>query len=143
MASKSPTLDRTVSSSSTESVILAKLIARNFLSLPFIARDLNVARQNLQKMVKMRGGEPAKGADAHFLKQGEAERKLSVEQEKATAQKVTPEKSDLDIGIMGNLLGGKKGKTGKVSFGKKIIKDRKSTRLNSSHTDISRMPSSA
>ena len=34
---------------------------------------------------------------------------------------------------------------GKLDFteGKKFILDRKSTRLNSSHTDISRMPSSA
>jgi putative chitinase len=98
MASKSPTIDRTVSSTSSESVILAKLIAKSFLSLPFIARDLNVARQNLQKMVKMRGGEPARGADAHFLKQGEAERKLSVEQQKGTAQKVTPEKGEIGLG---------------------------------------------
>jgi hypothetical protein len=127
MASKSPTIDRTVSSSSSESVILAKLIARSFLSLPFIARDLNVARQNLQKMVKMRGGEPAKGADTHFLKQGEAERKLSVEQERATAQKVTPEKKDTATDIMGNILGAGKGKKGgKVSFGKKILNSFKS-----------------
>ena len=98
MASKSPTIDRTVSSTSSESVILAKLIAKSFLSLPFIARDLNVARQNLQKMVKMRGGESAKGADAQFLKQGEAERKLSVEQQKGTAQKVTPEKGEIGLG---------------------------------------------
>lgn len=127
MASKSPTIDRTVSSSSSESVILAKLIARSFLSLPFIARDLNVARQNIQKMVKMRGGEPAKGADAHFLKQGEAERKLAVDQEKATAQKVTPEKADNTTDIMGNVLGGGKGKAGgKVSFGKKILNGFKS-----------------
>lgn len=127
MASKSPTIDRTVSSSSSESVILAKLIARSFLSLPFIARDLNVARQNIQKMVKMRGGEPAKGADAHFLKQGEAERKLAVDQEKATAQKVTPEKADNTTDIMGNVLGGGKGKAGgKISFGKKILNGFKS-----------------
>jgi len=111
MASKSPTIDRTVSSSPSESVILAKVIARSFLSLPFIARDLNVARQNLQKMVKMRGGEASKGADAHFLKEGEAERKLAVEQEKATAKKVTPVKKEEEgTGLFG--------KTGKKMFDK-------------------------
>ena len=31
----------------------------------------------------------------------------------------------------------------KVAFAEKLIADRKSTRLNSSHTTISRMPSSA
>ena len=116
MANKSPTIDRTVSSSSSESVILAKIIARNFLSLPFIARDLNVARQNLQKMVKMRGGEAAKGADAQFLKQGEAERKLSVEQEKATAKKVTPVKEEEGTGLFGKA-------------GKKVFDKSKSTKV--------------
>ena len=38
-----------------------------------------------------------------------------------SAKKVTPEKSESDAGIMGNLIGGKKAKAGKVSFGKKII----------------------
>jgi putative chitinase len=130
MASKSPTIDRTVSSSPSESVILAKIIARSFLSLPFIARDLNVARQNLQKMVKMRGGEASKGADTHFLKEGEAERKLAVEQEKGTAKKVTPVKKEEE----GTGLFGKAGKKvfdkfkstkagGKVvSIGEKLLK---------------------
>jgi putative chitinase len=111
MASKSPTIDRTVSSSPSESVILAKIIARSFLSLPYIARDLNVARQNLQKMVKMRGGEASKGADTHFLKAGEAEKKLAVEQERGTAKKVTPVKKEEEgTGLFG--------KTGKKVFDK-------------------------
>ena len=58
---------------------LLKIIGKNFMSLPGFARDLNVARQNIQKLVKLEGGEPAKGADAHFLKEGEREKKLEVE----------------------------------------------------------------
>ena len=58
---------------------LLKIIGKNFMSLPGFARDLNVARQNIQKLVKLEGGEPAKGADAHFLKEGEREKKLEVD----------------------------------------------------------------
>ena len=58
---------------------LLKIIGKNFMSLPGFARDLNVARQNIQKLVKLEGGEPAKGADAHFLREGEREKKLEVE----------------------------------------------------------------
>jgi hypothetical protein len=58
---------------------LLKIIGKNFMSLPGFARDLNVARQNIQKLVKLEGGEPARGADAQFLKEGERAKKLEVE----------------------------------------------------------------
>lgn len=66
---------------------LLKIVGKNFISLPGFARDLNVARQNIQKLVKLEGGEPAKGADAQFLKEGERAKKLDVEVEKDTAKK--------------------------------------------------------
>jgi hypothetical protein len=56
-----------------------KIIAKNFMTLPGIARDLNVTRQNMQKLVELEGGKPAKGADAFFLKEKERETKLEVE----------------------------------------------------------------
>lgn len=59
--------------------LLLKVIGKNFMSMAGIARDLNVARQATQKLVKVEGGEPAKGADAHFLKSAEREKKLEVE----------------------------------------------------------------
>ena len=58
---------------------LLKVIGKNFMSLPGLARDLNVARQNFQALVKLEGGKPAKGADAQFLKEGERAKKLEVE----------------------------------------------------------------
>jgi hypothetical protein len=58
---------------------LMKVIGKNFMSLPGLARDLNVARQNFQALVKLEGGKPAKGADAQFLKEGERAKKLEVE----------------------------------------------------------------
>jgi putative chitinase len=58
---------------------LLKIIGKNFMSLPGFARDVNVARQNMQKLVKLEGGKPATGADAQFLKEGERAKKLDVD----------------------------------------------------------------
>ena len=95
-----------------------KIISKNFMSMHLMARDINVARQNTDKLVKLEGGDPAKGADAHWLKEGEKETKLGVEVDKLKPK--TPEpvaKPQKKKGILG-----------------KIAEDRKSTRLNSSHT---------
>jgi len=68
---------------------LLKIVSKNFMSLPGFARDLNVARQNIQRLVKLEGGEPAKGADAQFLKEGERAKKLDVEVGKGDKKKPT------------------------------------------------------
>ena len=65
-------------------VTTIKIIAKNSMSLPGIARDMNVLRQNLQKLVKIWGDKDTKaatGADAQFLKEGEREKKVEVESE--------------------------------------------------------------
>ena len=61
--------------------ISLKIVTQNSMALPGIARDLNVMRQNLQKLVKIWGDkntEAATGADAHFLKESERSKKLDV-----------------------------------------------------------------
>jgi hypothetical protein len=78
----SPTPERSIK----EFQIAAKIIAKNFMSLPGIARDLNVARQNVQQLVKIMGGEAATGADAQFLKASEREKKLAVQSEEERAK---------------------------------------------------------
>jgi DNA replication initiation complex subunit (GINS family) len=80
--SSSPTPDRSVK----EFQIAAKIIAKNFMSLPGIARDLNVARQNAQQLVKVMGGKAATGADDEFLKASKREKKLEVESEEERAK---------------------------------------------------------
>ena len=49
-----------------------KIISKNFMSIHLMARDLNVARQNSVKLVKLEGGEAVNKADAWFLKIGRA-----------------------------------------------------------------------
>ena len=77
--------DKVLGVSKTQSIVkenpnpLMKVIGKNFMTLPGLARDLNVARQNFQTLVKLEGGKPARGADAHFLKESEREKKLEVE----------------------------------------------------------------
>ena len=81
-----------------------KIISKNFLSLHLMARDINVARQNTDKLVKLEGGDPAKGADAHWLKEGEKETKLGVEVDKLKPK--TPEpvaKPQKKKGILGKI----------------------------------------
>jgi len=53
--------------------INSKLSAKNSMVLPDIARDMNVMRQNIQKLVKLQGGTAAKGTDMYFKKSGERE----------------------------------------------------------------------
>jgi hypothetical protein len=53
--------------------ISSKIAAKNSMVLPDIARDMNVMRQNIQKLVKLQGGTAAKGTDMYFKKAGERE----------------------------------------------------------------------
>lgn len=72
-----------------------QIIGKNLMSLHGFARDLNVARQNIQKLVKLEGGEPVSRRDAHFLKAAEREKKLEVEVGKEEEKKKpTPAKKE-------------------------------------------------
>jgi hypothetical protein len=72
-------------------VTTMKIIAKNSMSLPGIARDMNVLRQNLQKLVKIlgdKGTKAATGADAQFLKESEREKKVEVESEEERSKDI-------------------------------------------------------
>lgn len=45
-----------------------QITAKNSMALPSMARDMNVMRQNIIKMVKLQGGTPTNKADAFFSK---------------------------------------------------------------------------
>jgi hypothetical protein len=51
-----------------------KIVSKNSMSLPLMARDMNVMRQNIVKLVKISGGTPATKADAFFLSANEREK---------------------------------------------------------------------
>jgi hypothetical protein len=76
---------------SADGVTFLKIIGKNSMSLPGIARDMNVLRQNVVKLVKLKDKNEARlGADAFFLKEDERERALEAQKEKMGGQKVTP-----------------------------------------------------
>ena len=53
--------------------IHSKIAAKNSESLPLMARDMNLMRQNITKLVKLQGGTTASRADMFFKKSGEKE----------------------------------------------------------------------
>lgn len=91
---------------SVDSSIFLKIIAKNSMSIPGMARDMNVLRQNLQKLVKLKDGNAATGADAHFLKQSEREAALEAQRQKESPPGQTGEKAE-DIAKKSSLLSDK------------------------------------
>ena len=68
-----------VEKSTSEKEKVLKSIGKNFMALSGIARDLNVAGQNLAIVLEGRGVDPSKKQDAFFLKSDEREKKLEVD----------------------------------------------------------------
>jgi hypothetical protein len=53
--------------------------AKSMISLPGLAKDLNIAKRNLGALIKLKGGKPANKADMFFLKADEREAKFEVD----------------------------------------------------------------
>jgi hypothetical protein len=76
---------------------LLKIIAKNSMSLPGMARDMNVMRQNVQKLVKLKAGPQKKGgkayatgADAFFLREDERERAIEAQRQGGDKKSLAP-----------------------------------------------------
>jgi hypothetical protein len=80
---------------SSNTSAMFKVIAKNFIALPGIARDLNVAKQNIMKLVELEGGKasidaPDAPMGSKVLSGGEAQAKLDKELEKSKSKTPTP-----------------------------------------------------
>lgn len=65
------------------------IIAKNSMSLPGMARDMNVLRQNIVKLVKLKGGKTSRfGGKADAFFKGSKEREEALEAERASKSKV-------------------------------------------------------
>lgn len=97
---------------SAEGITFIKIIAKNSMAIPGMARDMNVLRQNVQKLVKLKGGKAKGRADAFFLKEDERERALEAQRAKVQTApgqpQPTPEKGEGGIldSIMSMFSGG-------------------------------------
>ena len=97
-----------------ESIAVLNIIAKNSMSLPGIARDMNVLRQNLVKLVKLQPGGKEKArtkADAWFLREDERESALEVQKnkemekgKKVVASTQPEEKGGFLEGILGSIM---------------------------------------
>jgi len=63
----------TLISETRELTIHSKLAAKNSIVLPSMARDMNVMRQNMAKLVKLQGGTATTKADMFFKRAGDRE----------------------------------------------------------------------
>jgi hypothetical protein len=68
-----------------------RIVAKNSIVLPQMARDTNLMKQNIAKLVRAQGDTPARKADAFFQRAGERE---SQYENAIKAGKPTPEKEE-------------------------------------------------
>ena len=83
-----------------------QIAAKNSMALPSMARDMNVMRQNISKLVKLQGGTATNKADAFFAKAKDREGAYEAQfgaKKQTTPTKVTETKED-SKGLLGTIL---------------------------------------
>lgn len=88
-----------------------RITSKNSLVLPLIARDMNVMRQNIIKLVKLSGGKPSSRADSFFLTAKQREEQIESKfGKKITSPTAVTPKGDKEekTGGLGSLLSGLK-----------------------------------
>jgi murein DD-endopeptidase MepM/ murein hydrolase activator NlpD len=82
-----------------------KIVAKNSVVLPHLARDMNVVRQNIIKLVKIKGGKPNNRADMFFLRARERESAYEAQIDKATPviKKEAKQKEKKEEGIFSKI----------------------------------------
>ncbi len=87
-----------------------RISAKNSTVLPGMARDMNIMRQNISKLVKLQGGSPTNKADMFFKRASEREKEYENQFKKpvsSPSQIKTEEKSGSGLlGLLGSLLTG-------------------------------------
>ena len=82
------------------------ITSKNSMSLPMMARDMNVMRQNIVKLVKAQGVKPAQRADAFFMRAGDREKAYESQYGKKTTSPTpmaAPGKKE-DGSLLGTLI---------------------------------------
>lgn len=82
------------------------ITSKNSMSLPMMARDMNVMRQNIVKLVKAQGVKPAQRADAFFMRAGEREKAYESQYGRKTTSPtpIGAPKTDSNIGLLATLV---------------------------------------
>jgi len=82
----SPTKEGESASISQDSLVFLKIIAQNSISLPGMARDVNVLRQNVVKLVKLKAKTTSTKADSFFKTEEQKEAELEATRRKQEAK---------------------------------------------------------
>ena len=126
--SKSPTKagEQTEGSISADVVPFLNIIAKNSLALPGMARDMNVLRQNIVKLVKLKNAEAITKADKFFKTEDQREAELEAARKQETTskperegktKKEKMEKGGEEQGVLGVLWDAIKGILGGLFIG--------------------------
>jgi hypothetical protein len=90
-----------------------RLTAKNTIVLPAMARDMNLMRMNMQKMVKISGGTPSNKSDMFFKRASDRETQYESQYKKADDMSPTSTNNEGEkgsglgvLGFLGNLVSG-------------------------------------
>ena len=84
-SSTSPTLDGSSNALLEKINKNSKIAAKNSVVFPAMARDMNLMRMNMQKMVKLSGGTPSMKSDMFFKRAGDREKQYNQQYGKASS----------------------------------------------------------
>ena len=86
--------------------ITSTITAKNTSVLPMMARDMNIMRQNMQKMVKLSGGTPTNKADMFFKRSLDRESMYESRFKKEGGSALTPVASTQSSQATTSMFGG-------------------------------------
>ena len=120
-----PILNEILISSKTQEAQL-KIVAKNTMNNNAMARDINVMRQNIMKLVTMGGGKASRGADMFFkdaaAREKSYESQFGKERGKTVSLTPTPLQKNDNIGLIGLLFSSlSKALTGAITTGLKTL----------------------
>jgi len=108
-SSTSPTLDGSSNALLEKINKNSKIAAKNSVVFPAMARDMNLMRMNMQKMVKLSGGTPSMKSDMFFKRAGDREKQYNQQYGRASSSSSSSGGGGLLSGlgsIGGSLLSG-------------------------------------
>jgi flagellum-specific peptidoglycan hydrolase FlgJ len=84
--------------------INSRISAKNSTVLPMMGRDMNVMRQNMVKLVKLQGGNPATRADMFFMRAKDREAAYESQFGKKSSPTQIKDSNKKDMGFLAQML---------------------------------------
>lgn len=94
--------------------LMLKIVAKNTMNMNFMARDMNITRQNIATLTKKLVGKSSRGADALFYGAGARSRMTDTREKK---DNLSPTKETSSTSLIGSIVGGLIGFVGSAGTG--------------------------